>query len=254
MKKRINFTGRKKLASEHIDIRINRQKGQPYASFVATFDPALTNGLDKDAKVYVEPYAISSSMRFDFGTVSNPQMPADTMLSQLDRDDSFLFRIKVVDESGQVGRILADANGIRPKDVQDDGEAKKSLFPVHWVDLGELIWRVDYDQNTGPVLQLTTKVNELPNRLKNDPLLQGCIYSQALRDVLWILVKDNDFDDDAEWVKNWRAFVLKLTGINLEENPPEDDEQETFVEDTVRQYARVYNFASKAKQAEEAQA
>src|ERR1700734_3041990 len=100
MKKRINFTGRKKLASEHIDIRINREHGQQFASFVASFHPAMTKVLDKDAKVYVEPYAVSSSMRFDFGTVSNPKVPTDTLLSQLDREDSFLFRIKVVDESG----------------------------------------------------------------------------------------------------------------------------------------------------------
>jgi hypothetical protein len=254
MKKRINFTGRKKLASEYIDIRINRQEGQRYASFVATFHPDLTKGLDKDAKVYVEPYAVSSSMRFDFGTVSNPIKPADTTLSQLDRDDAFLFRVKVVDESGNVGRILADANGIRPQDADDDGTAKKALFPVHFVDLGELIWRVEYDQSNGPVLQVTTKISDLPNLLKNDPIIQGSIYPQALREVLQILMDENAaFVDDADWVKNWREFVLKLTGVDLEDDQVDGDDPETFVENTVRQYARLFSFASKAKQAEEAQ-
>ena len=255
MKKRINFTGRQRLASEHIDIRINREQGQQFPSFTATFDPAMTKGLDKDAKVYVEPYAVSSSMRFDFGTVSDPRVPANTLLSELDREDSFLFRIKVVDESGHVGRILADANGIRPKDPKDDGIAKKSLFPVHWVDLGEAIWRIDYDQTTGPVLQMSTKVADLPTKLKHDPLVGGCIFPQALREVLCILVEDGAFDDDAEWVKDWREFVLKLTGVNLEETKFEDEqEQDNFVEDTVRAYARQFTFASLAKQAEEAQA
>jgi hypothetical protein len=252
MKKRINFTGRKKLASEYIDIRINREQGSRFASFVASFDPAMTKGLDKSAKVYVEPYVVSSSMRFDFGTVSNPKVPTDTLLSQLDRENSFLFRIKIVDESGNVGRILAEANGIRPKDPKDDGTAKKSLLPVHWVDLGELIWRIDYDQTTGPVLQVSTKVADLPTRLKHDPLVGGCIFPQALREVLWILVKEDAFDDDAEWVKDWREFVLKLTGLNLEETEYEEElEQENFVEDAVRQYARQFRFASLAKQVEE---
>jgi hypothetical protein len=252
MKKRINFTGRKKLASEHLDIRINRPDGQRYATFAATLDPALTKGLEKDAKVYVEPYAVSSSMRFDFGTVSNPQVPSDTALSQLDRDDSFLFRIKVVDESGQVGRILADANGIRPKDSQAEGISRKALFPVHWLDLGELIWRVDYNQHTGPALQLTTKVSDFPNRLKQDALLQGTIYPQAFREVLWILLKQNDFDDEAEWVKNWREFIKKLIGTDFDELSSEDEDLESVVEDTVRLFARVHNFGSRAKQAEEA--
>jgi hypothetical protein len=251
MKKRINFTGRKKLSSEHIDIRINRQEGQKFASFVATFDPALTKGLDKDAKIYLEPYAVSSSMRFDFGTVANPQTPSNTLLSELDRNDSFLFRIKVVDESGQVGRILADANGIRPRDARDDGEARKALFPVEWLDLGELIWRVDYDQNAGPVLQLTTKVTELPTRRNQDALLQGAIYPQAFREVLSILVRGDGVDDDADWVKGWHEFVLKLTAHDLVEDPIEDDDRELFIDNAVRQFARGHNFASRARQAEE---
>jgi hypothetical protein len=105
MRKRINFTGRKKLASEHLEIRVQNPEGQKHPTFTATLDPASMAGLDKDAKVYVEPYVVSSSMRFDFGTVSQPKIPADTTLSELDRNESILFRVKVVDESGKVGRI-----------------------------------------------------------------------------------------------------------------------------------------------------
>ena len=256
MKKRINFTGRRKLASEHIEIRIEKPQGQRYAGFAAKFDPAMTKGLDGNARIYVEPYAVSSSMRFDFGTVAAPQSPVDTLLSELDREDSFLFRIKVVDESGTVGRILADANGIRPKEPDDDGIAKKSLFTVHWVDLGEMVWRVDYDQSSGPVLQLSTKVPDLPTKIKHDPLVQGCIFPQALREVARILVDpEGSFDDDAEWVRNWREFFLKLTGTDISDDPfNEEQDRSNFVEDAMKLYANQFGFASMAKKKEEAQA
>jgi hypothetical protein len=220
---------------------------------VATLSPALTEGLDKDARVYVEPYVVSSSMRFDYGTVSNPKVPSDTTLSDLDRDGSLLFRIKVVDESGQVGQILADANGIRPNDAQDDGTSRKSLFPVQWKDLGERIWRVEYNRDSGPELQLTTKISDLPNRLKHDALLQGTIYPHAFREVLLILVKEEpDFDEDEEWVKNWYKFVFKLTGTDLYVPTFGDDEKESFIEDAVNRFALAHRFGSRAKQAEEA--
>jgi len=252
MRKRINFTGRKKLASEHIEIRVHKPGNQKYPTFSAVLEPSSMVGLDKDAKVYIEPYVVSSSMRFDFGTVSHLQAPNDTSLSELDREDSFLFRIKVVDESGQVGKILADASGIRPKEAEDDGINRKSLFPVQWIALGELIWRVDFDVHTGPVLQITTKVAELPSRLKNDPLLQGVIYPQAFRDVLWSLIREEEIDDDLPWVQNWREFILKLTNVNLEDATPEDeDEREQFVEEAVRTFSELHNFASRAKHFEE---
>jgi hypothetical protein len=251
MKKRINFTGRKRLASEHIEIRVQRQDGAKHPSFAARLDAAAFKGLDKDAKVYIEPYVVSSSMRFDFGTVSNPQSSADTTLSQLDRNDSFLFRVKVVDESGQVGRILADANGIRPKDAEKDGINRKSLFPVEWIPLGELIWRVDYSSDAGPSLQLTTRVLDFPTKLKNDPLLQGSIYPQAFREVLWNLLRDEGIDDDTLWAQDWRTFIQKLTGTDLSDNPPDEDDFEDFVEEAVRSFSKGHNFASLAKQLEE---
>jgi len=253
MRKRLNYTGRKRLPSEHIEIRVQKPEGQRYPTFAATLDPAALSGLDKNARVYIEPYVVSSSMRFDFGTVSQPQIPADTSLTELDRDDSFLFRVKVVDESGHVGKILADASGIRPKDAEDDGINRKSLFPVQWIPLGELIWRVDFNPHSGPVLQLTTKVPDLPSRLKNDPLLQGVIYPQAFREVLWLLIREEEIDDDLPWVLHWREFVRKLTGIDLEVATPEEEEDRAeFVEEAVRSFAAVHSFGSKARQQEEA--
>jgi hypothetical protein len=250
MKKRLNFTGRKRLASEHIEIRIKQENGASFPSFDATLEPTLTVGLDKAAKIYIEPYVVSSSMRFDFGTVGNPTAPTDTTLSQLDRTESFLFRVKVVDESGHVGRILADANGIRPKDASDDGENRKSLFPVEWVDLGERIWKVAFDKDTGPVLQLTTKVQDLPERRKNDPLLQGAIYPEAFRQVLTLLIEGEGLDHEAPWVCNWHEFVLKLSGVDLSEDIADED-QEQLIEDAVQAFSRAHNFAARANKVQE---
>ncbi len=97
-------------------------------------------------------------MRFDFGTVAGLKAPPDTRLSELDADGSLLFRVKVVDETGVVGRILADASGVHARNTDDDGFNRKALLPLRTTDLGEVIWRLSYDSASGPVLDITNKI------------------------------------------------------------------------------------------------
>lgn len=245
MKKRINSTGRKKLDSERIDIRINKVEEESNPTFSATLDLSSIPELNPNAKVYVEPYVRSSLMRFDFGTVGAPKSPVDTALTELDSSESFLFRVKVVDESGTVGRILAHANGIRPRDPNDDGTNRKSLLPLVTKDLGERIWSLGYHPDAGPVLQISSKVAGLSAKLKSDPLLQGAIYPMAFREVLLRLTDEDGPDTDLEWFQNWSAFIKALTGYDLVEDDI-DDERESFIDDAVRAFTKVHSFATKA--------
>lgn len=86
MKKRINSTGRRKLLGDDVKITIIQgNKGGP-ARFDARFDFSELPDIDRNAKVYVEPYVRSSSMRFDFGVVANPVTPPSTLMTELDRE------------------------------------------------------------------------------------------------------------------------------------------------------------------------
>jgi hypothetical protein len=251
VKKRINSTGRKKLDSQHIDIRVQVIDGQPHPTFTAKFDFTGLPTLNKDSKIYVEPYFKTSSMRFDFGTVSSPSIPADTTLSELDINESFLFRVKVVDESGIVGRILADANGIRPRTAEDDDFNRKPLLPLVHKDLGERIWELGYDPDAGPELQISSKLADLSGRLKSDPLLQGAIYPEAFRRVLNKLIDADAFGEEDSWIESWRVFILKLTGRDLGENGFEEGEAEDFIDDAVIAFSGAHSFKTRAVKFEE---
>ncbi len=246
MKKRINSTGRKKLDSERIDIRLNKVEGQSSPTFTATLDLSYPATLDKNAKVYIEPYVRSSSMRFDFGTVAELKTPIDTAITELDSSDSFLFRVKVVDESGTVGRILAHASGIHPRNSENDGNNRKSLLPLETKDLGEMIWRVSYDADSGPVLQISSRIAGLSGRLKSDPLLQGMVFPMAFKEVLLNLTSGTGADEDSEWGPRWHSFVKELTGHDLAEEDMEPEELEDFIDDAVRDFSKAHSFASKA--------
>jgi hypothetical protein len=251
VKKRINSTGRRKLDSDHIDIRINAVKGQKQPAFNATLDLSSVTDLDKSAKVYVEPYVRSSSMRFDFGTVGAPKVPSDTVLSELDSDGSLLFRVKVVDESGVVGRILASANGVRARDAEDDGLNRKTILPLKTTDLGEAVWRIAYDASSGPVLEISSRIVGLSPKIKSDPLLQGAVYPQAFREVLRKLMVDDPPDSELPWAQSWHGFLKALTGRDIVDDEPEDDEVESFIDDAVGAFCVAHRFATNAAKYEE---
>lgn len=250
MKKRINSTGRRKLESEQIDIRINSEEGTKPVSFNANLDFSSTSDLDPKAKVYIEPYVRTSSMRFDFGTVDSVKAPADTRLSELDADGSLLFRVKVVDETGVVGRILAGASGVHARNTDDNGFNRKSLLPLRTTDLGESIWRLSYNSASGPVLDITNKIAGFSSKIQNEPLLRGAIYPQAFREVLRKLI-DEPPDSELRWAQDWYAFINALTGHDLLEDEPDDDESEGVIADIVNAFCTAHQFATTAAKYDE---
>jgi hypothetical protein len=106
MKRRFNYTDRKRILHENITITLNREKGR-IKSFSATID--FNNmSLPADAKVYIVAYHRTEQKIFDYGIVGNPVAPQDTSLTELAYTENLRFRILVVD---QYGLILAHADG-----------------------------------------------------------------------------------------------------------------------------------------------
>jgi hypothetical protein len=243
---RINSTGRKRILRECIKIRlIDVPPGQPPA-FAASISLPADLALPSDARVYLEPYVGSSSMRFEFGSVGVPITPERCVMSEVDAGASILFRLKVVDESEVVGRILAAADGLRPEG-DADGQDRKPLLPLRSMDLGEEIWRLDLDKDAGPTLCINNRVPNLAERLQSDALLQGVIYPQVARQVLrYVQSEKASVDDaDADWMNDWSDWFDEELGRSLEEEEIDDDfALETLVNELASAFATRMKFAS----------
>lgn len=246
MRRRINSTGRKVIPLEKIRIRLV-DDGTPAVppAFTADLSALAELKLAPDARVYVEAHVSTSSMRFAFGPVAMPVAPADTRLSELDTGGSILFRVMVVDESGDVGRLLAVANEIRPKDRDDDHEGQKSILPVKSCDLGEEIWRIDIDGAARPLLLVNNRVPFLAEQLKSSALLQGAILPHAIRRVLEIAFVGNSTDDSTGWVQDWRTFAGNLLGEDIPDEL-EEDQLDELLRRIVEAYTLKLRFATHA--------
>jgi len=219
MKRTINSTGRKKLPQDGLVIRLNEPVDGTPRTFTAHFPGVAKLGLPPEARIYVEPYVAQSSMRFPFGSVAVPLSPEDTTLRELD-DGPVLFRVKIVDEAGGSGRILAAANEVSSRGREDD-ESRKSLLPIRRTDLGEELWTLRILRDQGPELCVNNRVPGLADRVPVDPLLQGLILPVVLRQIVPAILET---DDGAPWQDDWKAWASRLVGEPLEWDIDAEDE------------------------------
>ncbi|MCD9109963.1 hypothetical protein [Bradyrhizobium japonicum] len=249
-KRRINSTGRKRIPQDKIDLRIlTTVHGEPLKAKLAIDLDAL--GLPPTAALSVEAYHRSSAMRFDCGTVGSKRIPEVLTLNEIDQSGGVLFRIKVIDQESDKGKILASADRVRPS-VDGEHIGRRSIFPVEYRDLGQEIWRVEIDDDAGPSMLLNSKVPGLMTRIHDNPLVAGALLPAAFRIVLLYLAynpAEEDEGDGTGWKAEWKRFCVE--GLNLEDDPDdlEDDEaRDAWVDQAVSKYCESRAFVEKSKQ------
>ena len=216
MRRRFNYTDRKRIARERISIVIDRDNGA-LKSFSAKFDFSDLM-LPGDAKVYFEAYHRTELKRYNFGTVDGRKTPLDTGLANLAHTENLRFRILVVDERGDRGLILAHADKIRPfPDAK-----RKAILPVEFRHIGQQVWKVEYTGADGsPVLCLNSRIPTIESVSKSDPVFFFLVYSAVIREVLTQMIfldgVDSAEDPSTEWHRDWLQFAR---GILLGEGQP----------------------------------
>jgi len=210
MKRRINYTGRKRITRDRISISISNKNGA--ASFNAILDLSSLD-LPNNGKVYVEAYHPRGYARYSFGTVTSIDSPENTDFILPPSGMRILFRVLVIDESEQNGLILATADRIKP-----DNFLSRSILPVDWRDLGRQVWKLDYEGGE-PMLLLNNKIPNIRNIVKNDARFREYVFPAIIRDIfthILFIDEDPDITDPAEgWRKDWISFAKRF--VNIEE-------------------------------------
>lgn len=207
MKRRFNYTERKRITLDRVSINVNRTD-----HMIESFDAVIKlddMGLPDVAKVYIEAYHRTNLVRYDFGTVGNTVRLDDTSLSNLAHYEDLKFRVIVVDESAERGLILAMVDKIRPSGIIQ----KRSILPVEFCDLGRQVWKVNYDGDE-PVLLLNERVPNIHNLARTDPRFHLYVYPAVIRDIfthMFLVDRLNDLDEPPqEWHTNWLMFAARF--------------------------------------------
>jgi hypothetical protein len=218
MIRKFNFTGRKKIKRSLVRVDLRRDE-----QGVRCFDIALhleEMALPADAHLYVEAYHRTAYQRFDCGTVSDPRIPQDRRLLRFSEAMRPLFRVKVVDRSSGLGRILAALDKVRAQSVDDLPLGSQSLLFVEYDDLGSAIWQLDLDGDW-PVLKLNRNADEISLVASSDKRFLPLVYPEVFRQILVrVLLVDEHSDPycDDDWPSLWLQLASRLPGMGA---PPD---------------------------------
>ncbi|OGA43853.1 MAG: hypothetical protein A3G26_05425 [Betaproteobacteria bacterium RIFCSPLOWO2_12_FULL_65_110] len=223
MIRRLNYTGRKKIARSNVTVRLLPAGGGHYA-FEIGFD-LRGYGFPDDATVFVEVYNSASYMRFAFGTVAERRDPGDVRLLDITSRPLPKFRLKVVDQSERHGLLLGVADKLIPLRPKEDIANKQSLLPVDFCDLGEVIWRLDLSD--WPVLELNNNIDAIGEVARSGDSFLALVYPEVVRRILHEILIEQDLGDpefdDSEWTSLWLRYVCSLPGVS---EPPSGASEE----------------------------
>ncbi|PTL77015.1 hypothetical protein [Vitiosangium sp. GDMCC 1.1324] len=205
MIRRFNYTKRRRIDPERVFIRLIRNPNGP-PSFDARIDLSGAR-FPADASVFVEAYYKSSYMRFPYGTVGRIVPEPERDLKEFDRDSTVFFRVKIVDRSERVGKLLAELDDINPVEAGSEGDTRYCILPVSFGELGQEIWRLKLDE-TRPVLEVN-RLDGMEEYVRSSPMFLSLVYPAVIREVLQhlLLVEEEEIaDDDTTWRGHWMRF------------------------------------------------
>lgn len=246
MIKHVNFTGRRRIPRERVDIEVF--DGQP-RTFNATIN---LDGISllPDAAVILEAMCAGSNVieRFECGTVGNLKPLESQPLREIEGENVF-FALRVIDRSERFGRILGVAENIRPERAgKQTATGRRGILPIERTDLGEEVWKLDFRDHE--VFLLVNKdIPGLVETVQSDPLFFAVVYPQIVRRVL-AKAFDEDVDIEEEedrWPIMWLRFGKNLHPAR--ENPPtgtdRKEEADDWIEDVVEAFCNSHEMKSK---------
>lgn len=248
MIRRFNYTGRKKIDTNSINIVLmDGSNGIP--EFRASIN---LNDYDFpiQSKVYLEAYYKSSMMRFDYGTIATaPSKVMDThTLGEIYSSICF-FRVKVVDESSEIGRIIGVADRIAPVTNESKKVQKLSLMYVVQQDIGNRIWKLELgDDYEMPILYINTRIDTsspINEIVRSNPLFNSLVFPAIVEQVLThILFIDTTYDETSDdWRSLWLNYASQL-GEPIDISILSDEQKQEWLDSVVDQFCLRQNMIS----------
>ncbi len=213
--RRLNYTGCQRIRRADIEVSVDSTTTPPRLACVVDFDgyefPA-------SAVLVLEAQAHWTLMRFNLGTVATPS--ADWFsLSDFATAEGVGFRVKVIGGGDKAGLILGEADGIRPAEVDQLGDAR-SFLPVQPAELGHVTWRLSF-AGPDPLLQVNQKIADWRSFLRR-PEVKSLILPEVYRQLLLEALMN---PADAESDEAWQTAMLSTVPAGAGPRPLSEDHE-----------------------------
>lgn len=238
MLRKFNFTNRKKIEQKEAAFTISDTGN--VKEFDVVFDLDLKD-IPSDSSLYVEAYYRETRQRYSYGTVATQKPPSNRKLDQIDLSGETLFRVLIIDESGVHGKILASGEGF--SSGGDTGGDPKELLAVEVKDLGQEVWKLEFNDELEPELYLDRKIPDAIDRITSDQVFQSLVIPMAFRQVLAFYLWESE-DLESEMREEWMKFAEVFGGKQPDEN---DDvlQKLGWIDEVVTGFSEKYSFCER---------
>jgi len=245
MKRTFNYTGRRRIERDSVLITVHEDNGR--WGFYAGLRLADYR-FPHNAEIWLEAHRQNLWMQFPWGTISNIVPCPNRFLDDFDVPDGLLFRVRVVQPQGtEHHKLLGEADGIPFIKLGEALDKRRPLLVPCPDNLGELLWKLNFKTDPDPP-ELSINKDALPTwkDLARSPYFISLVYPEVLRQLLTKIL-DSDWteeDEDDSWRADWMNFAKSL-GASWPPPKKDDDEQvETWVDETVALFAQKHKFKS----------
>ncbi len=162
----------------------------------------------------------------------------DRTLRDIDNRETIYFRVKVVDSSGEHGKILAEVDGIIPNPSDGHG-ARVAILEVKFEDnLGSQPWSLALSAAATPVLIVNKRLGN-KEYIRSDDSFFSLVYPAVVREVLTriIVIDECEYDpDNDEWWQRWLYFVCSLPDVGLPPGGEDNDAKYFWIDGAVKAF------------------
>jgi len=250
MRRRFNYTGRKRIKQTDIVITITKDVNELH-KFYADLNLEQYN-LPPDAKVWVEAYDRNAIMRFPFGKVQSPIAELSTTLDAFIGSDSYYFRIKVIDSENN-SRLFASADAISPVRHDELDDSSKSLLRVTTRALGPVPWTLEFPGADYPLLVINNEIDAGKSLARSNTFFQALVFPAILKQILKKILVDDEYQPSSEpdnndiWKEGWLEFAGALPGNTQFQSGISDDERDKWIDDSVELFCSKLNAVRKIR-------
>jgi len=225
MKRRINFTGRKKIMQESVELNVTGLN-TPNVAFSCSADLGRYN-FPESAAVFLDVYRYKYiRQRYSLGTVGSPVKIRDEKIPKFSPFPALTFRITVTDQRQGSKLILGRSSPILFPSSKP-GNSASPILPLRYKNNINQVWCMDFESGK-PVLLINLGIAGIEEKVQNDALFRHSIFPAVLRETLFYLFILKEPDEEDETTQKWIQYISETLGIHdgLDILMDEDDEND----------------------------
>lgn len=203
----LNFTNRRLIPRENLKIQDLSTPSQN--QFMVRELELGSFGFPSDARIWLSAQRSYAYQRFDLGSPTQPSTGVPHRLDAFDTDGltGIRFRLLVIEPNGKI------IGATRPFRESTLGQHSSPLLDMSSRDIGDEIWKLDFDEEGGPLLLINSKISD-PQAVTDSPLFITLVLPMLLKLVAeWLMTSELDDNPElspAKWLRYFRNLGIEI--------------------------------------------